>query len=123
MDLCNQSCLMANCCLSIHSSCAAKTLTLYITCKLFNQILSHLPCLQAPLTSTIFVTFSGLDLGLGSQGQGKAKPVGFLFSHTFQVNGVKFDVMVNQFKLNILMLFLRCDGESVQVEHPDTIFE
>ena len=35
----------------------AKTLTLDVTHKFSNQILSYLPCLQAPLTSTIFHHF------------------------------------------------------------------
>ena len=40
-------------------SCITKTLTLDITRRLFNQILSYLPCLFAPF----YTTFSDLDLG------------------------------------------------------------
>ena len=43
-DLCNKSCL-ASWLLSVRLSSMAKTLTLDITCKLFDQILSYLTCL------------------------------------------------------------------------------
>ena len=33
----------------------------------------------------------------------KAKPLGFIFSHTFQLIRIKFDVVLKQFKLNILI--------------------
>ena len=39
-----------------------------------------------------------LDLAWGSQGQCKAKPIGFIFSHTFQLIKMKFDVVMKQFK-------------------------
>ena len=35
----------------------------------------------------------------------KAKPVGFIFSHTFPPNGIKVNVVMKQSKLNILILF------------------
>ena len=84
----------------------AKHLMLDITYKLFNQVLSCLPCLQAPLTSTIYCHFSVLDLSWASQGQRKAKPLGFIFFYTFQFIRMKFDVDMKQFKLNILRLLL-----------------
>ena len=46
-------------------------------------------------------TFTDLDRFGGSQGQRKAKPIGFIFSHAFLFIRVKFDVMMKQFKLNI----------------------
>ena len=41
-----------------------------------------------------------------SWSQCKAKPVGFIFSHTFQLIWLKFYIRLEQFKLNILMWFL-----------------
>ena len=46
-----------SCCLSVHPSCVAETLTLYIVNRLFNQVLSYLPRLQTPLTYTILYHF------------------------------------------------------------------
>ena len=37
----------------------------------------------------------------GSQGQQKAKPVGFISLHTFQLNGITFDEVMKHLKLNI----------------------
>ena len=62
-----------------------KTLRLHITCKLYNQILSYLLCLQALLTLPFQNTFSGFERGFRSQGQHRAKTLGF----TFQLNGIK----------------------------------
>ena len=46
----------------------------------------------------------GLGHGCVSQGQQKAKPVWFSFSHTSQVISMKFDVVLEQnFSLNILI--------------------
>ena len=44
--------------------------------------------------------------GGGSQGQCKAKPLGFIFSYTFQLIWMKFNLLLKQFKLNIAILFL-----------------
>ena len=87
-------------------SCTAKTLMLDIACKLFNQILSYLPCLKARLTSTILYCFTDLDVAWGSQAQRNAKLLGFIFSHTFHLIKMEFDVVMKQFKLNILRLLL-----------------
>ena len=87
MDLCHESCL---------------TLTLDITSKLFNQILSYLPCLYAPF----YTAFT--DLGMGSQGQRKAKPLGFIFLYIFQLMMMKSDVALKQL---------------IKVEQCNTIFE
>ena len=43
---------------------------------------------------------------LGSQDQRKANPVSFIFSHTFHLIRMKFDVVMEQFKLNMLRLLL-----------------
>ena len=46
------------------------------------------------------------DLGVGSQGQHKAKLTGFIFSHTVQPIRMNFDMVLKQVKLNILILLL-----------------
>ena len=67
---------------------------------MFNtKLVSYLACLQAPLTDHFYTTFSDLDLSWGSQSQRKAKPVGFIFSHTFQLIWMKSDIVSKQFKL------------------------
>ena len=53
-----------------------------------------------------FLTCTDLDLAWGSQGQHKAKPIGIIFLHTFHLIRMKFDVAMEQFKLNILRLLL-----------------
>ena len=50
------------------------------------------------------LSVSDLYLGLGSQGQRRVKLLGFIFSHTVQLMSVKFDTLLTQFKLNILIL-------------------
>ena len=52
-------------------------------------------------------TFSDLDLYWGSNCQWKAKSVGLIFSHSFQLIRMK----------------IWCGDEVIQVEHPDTNFE
>ena len=84
-------------------SFVTKTAMSDISRKLFNQMFSYVPCLQVPLISTIF---TDVDLVWGSQGQSKAKPVGFNFSYTFHLIRMKFDVVMKQFKLNIMILLL-----------------
>ena len=44
--------------------------------------------------------------GRGSQGQHKAKPRGFLFLAQCSTDQDEIDVLLKQFKLNILILFL-----------------
>ena len=92
---------------SICPFCAAKTLKLDITRKLLNHFFSVPAILMAPLTSTILYHFHWpcpCRVGGGSKGQCNAKPTGFIFSHTFHLIGRKFDVMMKQFKLDILRL-------------------
>ena len=50
-----------------------------------------------------YTTFSGLDLGWGSQGQRKAEPLNFIFSYAFQLNRMKSGVVINELKINILV--------------------
>ena len=60
------------------------------------------------LAMLIGTTFTELDRAWGSQGQHKAKPLGFIFSHTFQLIRMKIDVgmMVDAIKFYILILVL-----------------
>ena len=53
-----------------------------------------------------YTTFTDLDLAWGSHGQHEANTVGFIFLHIFHLFRMKFDVVRNQFKLNILRLLL-----------------
>ena len=46
------------------------------------------------------------DHAWGSQGQHEAKPIGVFFSHSFDLIGMNFDVVMKQLKLNILRLLL-----------------
>ena len=66
----------------------SKILTVNITRKLINQYL----LIPAMLLGTIdFYHFAW-----GSQGQVKAKPIGFIFSHPFHLIRMKFDVVMKQ---------------------------
>ena len=66
----------------------------------------YLQYLSSLLTSAILYHFIDLDLVWGSQGLCKAKPIGFIFSHTFDLIRMKSDVLMKQFKLNIMRLVL-----------------
>ena len=61
------------------------------------------------LALSFHTTFSDLDLDLGSR-QWKAKPVGSLFLLTFQLISMKFDVMLKQCRLKILIVPLSGTG-------------
>ena len=52
-----------------------------------------------------YTSFTDLHLCLGSQGQRKAKPLGFIFVHIFQLIRMKFVMVLKQFSLNILIQF------------------
>ena len=45
--------------------------------------------------------FSDFYLGLGSQGQRKTKPVGLIFTRTFQLTRMKFDMVLRKLTINI----------------------
>ena len=66
----------------------------------------------------LYTTFTDLDLSWGREGgrvggggggghmfSAKQKLIGFIFSRTFHVIGMKFGMVMNQFRLNILGLF------------------
>ena len=53
-----------------------------------------------------YTTFTDPDLGWGSLHQCKVKLLDFIFSHTFQLIRLKFDLVLKQFKLHILILLL-----------------
>ena len=59
-----------------------------------------------PLSATL--TVSGR-----SQGQHKAEPEDFISSHAFQWIRMKFDVVMKQFKLYILMLYLSVESRHI----------
>ena len=98
--------------------CIAKTLTLDIARTLCNQFV-FLPaililvigtmdfyyhCIDPPTHPPLSVT---LTLAWGCKVSAcKAKPVGFNLSHTFQLTRMKFDLILMQFKLRILILVL-----------------
>ena len=50
--------------------------------------------------------FSELGLDWGSLGECKAKRVSFIFMYTFQLMWIKFGMVLKQFMLNTLILFL-----------------
>ena len=85
-------------------SCLAKLLMMDITRKLFNQIFFILDMLIGTIDFYhLRPHFSHLDFTWGSQGQHKAIPPGFNFSHTFQLIRIKFYMVIfEQFKLNTL---------------------
>ena len=98
MDLCNELCLAGW--LAGWLSRVPKTLSLDITRNLFNQFFSYVPSLYYKHQ---FIPLS-LDLAWESQGQCKSKSL--IFSHTFPLIRIKFDLVLKQFKLNIVILFL-----------------
>ena len=58
------------------------------------------------LCITFHTTFNDLFVCLESQGQRKAKPVGFILSHTSHLIRMKFDIILKQIRLSILILSL-----------------
>ena len=52
----------------------------------------------------LYTTFTDLDICWGSQGNCKAKPLSFNFSHVFQLIRVKFDIVLKLLKLNNMTL-------------------
>ena len=85
------------------SSCVTKTLALNITPKLFNQICPYLPYLEAPLTCTNFYHFHWHWPGPVVSGSVRNRACWFwqfVFSHTFHLIRMKFDVVMKQFNLS-----------------------
>ena len=80
--------------------------TLDITRKLSNHFFFHACHGYRHHLHTILYRFHWSWACLGSQGQRKIKPIGFIFSHTFHLIRMKFDVVIKQFKLNTLRVRL-----------------
>ena len=83
-------------------SCGKNYCLIFMT--YFSQICSYLPCMQTPLTSVILQHFQWLRLCWGSQGQHKTELIVFVFLHNFQLIRMEFDVLLEQFKSNIVIL-------------------
>ena len=103
----------------VRPSCMTKALTLDITSKFFKEILlCH--SLKHRRLVPFYTTFCDLDIGWRLQSQ--QSTVGWLsFLHTFQVTGMKLDMGMKRFKLNILKLFfnelLRVQGNYCRFAH------
>ena len=100
MDLCNQSCSSGQSAI-LHG----KNFIL----AHYRQTFQQNSLLPAMFVSTIdFNHFIPLPVTLtldsGSQDQHKPKPVAFIFLHTFLLIKMKFDMVLKQFKLNILII-------------------
>ena len=95
-------CLASNC-LSVHPPCMAKTFTLGIRCKHFNQILLCRPGLKTPLTSTISYHFQNCWwwLWVASRVENKTCWLYFL---------AHFSSLQDEFW---------CRFEAIHLEHPD----
>ena len=52
------------------------------------------------------ITFTDLELSWASQGLRKAKLLGFIFSQSFQLIMIKIDLVLDQLRLNILIVCL-----------------
>ena len=107
IDLYNQSHCPTHGRLSSQRSFAAITLAFYITVftrKLFNQFFFHACHAYSHYSlPPFYTTFTGLDLGWGHKVSTKQSLFHFL---TFQQIKMKFEVMVKQFRQNILILCL-----------------
>ena len=99
MDLCYKLCSSRQ--PAGQPSCLAK----------FQHWILHTNCstkcffILAMLLGTVYTIFTNLDLAWESQDQHKAKPAVFIFFCTFHLI-IIFDVVMEQFKLNILRLLL-----------------
>ena len=82
--------------LFIRLPCMAKTLTLSITLKLANQCFSCQPCTWVPLTSVILYEIQWPWPWLRVSRSAQKKPVGNIFSHTFQLIKMKFDMVLKE---------------------------
>ena len=67
-----------------------------------SQILSFLSCIEAPLTSTILYYYPSPSPLLGVRRKWK---LSFHFLTLFSIDPLNFDVVLKEFKVNILMLF------------------
>ena len=76
------------------------------TVETFFFFILPLPCLLAPFTSTILCHFHCPCTYLGVTRSAKSKTIGFIFSYIFQLIRMACDVVMKQFKRNILRLLL-----------------
>ena len=53
-----------------------------------------------------YADFTDVDLAWGSQGQLEAKAIGLIFLHPFHLIRINFEVVMKQFKVNVLRLLL-----------------
>ena len=69
---------------------------LHITCKLVSHFFIPAMLIGTIDPTTLFTSFSVLDIGLGSQGQRKVKKksIGFIFTYTFQPIRMKLYVVM-----------------------------
>ena len=111
MDLCLRSCC------SVRGSVRHTGQTFHVGYS--SQIFQPNSFIPAMLVCTIdfylSITLCDLDLGCWSHDQNKVKPVDFFLSHTFRLNGIKFTVLVKQFRLNIPRFFLVSLLESKEI--------
>ena len=82
-------------CQSIRPYRVAKPLKFDTMHKHFNQIFPYPPCLLVLLTSTIIYYFDWFGVAWSAESEAFG-----IHTHTFQL---KFDVVLKQFKLNILI--------------------
>ena len=99
MDLCNESCSA-----SWPAVLRGKNFKAGDYAQSVQRIFSYQPCLWALLTSTVLYCCHWPWPYLGVTRSVQRKPIGFIFSHTFHLIRMKFDVVMKQFKFNILRL-------------------
>ena len=104
MDLCNECGHPAGL-----SSCVAKTLSWTLHVSSSTKLVHTCHVYRHDWLLPFCTTFTDLDLAWGSQGQCKAKSIGFIFSHTYQLINDQDKIW--------------CGDEAVQAEHPETTFE
>ena len=104
MHLCHRLCL-SGLSLSARPSFRASKLV-DATRKLSNRLLSYMPCLHTPLTSTRFITSSDLDFGFWPQDQGKTKYVGFIIWAHFQTDQDDIQCGVEAMRIEITAVLL-----------------
>ena len=90
----------------VRPSLRGKNSTFDIILKLFNQFVCTCHAYRHHQRLPCDSTFTDFDLALGSQGQRRAKSIGFNLLLTFQLIMMKFGVALKHFKLNIIILFM-----------------
>ena len=100
MDLCHELCL------SGRLPCMAKTSTLDITCRLFNQVFFIPAVYRHNWFLPLYTTFTDFDLVWGVTGSARSKTYRLHFLPTFHLIWMKFDGVMKQFSQNISRLLL-----------------